>query len=146
MEAAVHGMLLDQLRDYALVGGMPESVARHTLECPMPGCGSKTPATEKRLTAQSGEIAYEWFTPYLMGMGLDRVRGVLKNKGAGANFRSRLAMQVALVRTDNPDAPATVGTETLTGSGRPSPTRRTTGSSPSPGGSPPSMAASSSWR
>lgn len=80
-------------------------------------CFSSTPAFQKRLLAlSSSEVQYEWFTAWMPAIGLDEVQGVLKNKAVTGNFESRMAMQAAAIRTDNPDSPILLESS-YTGSG-----------------------------
>lgn len=70
-------------------------------------CFSMTSPIQKRLVALSDSVVqYEWFTDWMPAIGLDEVQGVLKNKAVTGNFESRMAIQTAVIRTDNPDVPS----------------------------------------
>lgn len=64
--------------------------------------------TERRLSTMSTTTAYAWYTSWLPAIGMDSVKGVLQNRNHDGNFQSRLAVQTAAVREDNPDAPTTL--------------------------------------
>ncbi|MBK7400382.1 MAG: hypothetical protein IPJ34_30040 [Myxococcales bacterium] len=69
-----------------------------------------TPYTEAHLVATSTTEQYAWFTDWMSTAGIDNLRSVLKCKNAtGAYFQWRLAIQYAAVRSDEPDAPSTLG-------------------------------------
>lgn len=72
-------------------------------------CGSVTPSDFRTLIAVSGVVGYEWFTDWMLCVGIDTITTVLKNKAVSGNFRSQLAVQFAPVRVDNPDAPGVFG-------------------------------------
>lgn len=69
-------------------------------------CSAAMSLVQRRLAAlSSSETQLEWYTDWMPAIGLDNVQGVLKNKAVTGNFESRMAMQTAAIRTDNPDSP-----------------------------------------
>jgi len=69
-------------------------------------CFTLTSPVQKRLYALSDAVVqYEWFTAWMPAIGFDSVQGVLKNKALTGNFESRMALQTAAIRADNPDTP-----------------------------------------
>jgi len=84
----------------------------------MPSCARLTPETQKTLNCNSTSVRHAWYTEWLPAVGVEAVRLVLKNKSVVGNFRAKVSIQTAGVRTDNPDAPDdTQGSGYLTGAG-----------------------------
>lgn len=59
-----------------------------------------------------GNLRFVPFTDWMSAMGLDKVKAVILIKALTGNFQAQLAVQTASVRTDNPDAWATLDTMT----------------------------------
>lgn len=71
-------------------------------------CGNLTSPVQRSLTALDGVVQYAWMTDWMLLPGMDTITAVLKAKAVSGNFRSQLAMQLAAVRTDNPNSPSTL--------------------------------------
>ena len=73
-------------------------------------CGNTTGATQKRLNAYSSTPAQEWFSPWMLAVGVDDIMPVMKARAASNNhFRAQLIIQTANVRTDAPNAVVQLG-------------------------------------
>ncbi len=86
-------------------------------------CTSIIPSVSKRLVTTVGDTTYQAYTPWMPAIGVDLAKIVLIRKststqpGSTENFTVRPAIQVAAVRTSDPDAWANLGTDTFTGDG-----------------------------
>lgn len=69
-------------------------------------CGKSTGAKQRQIVAYSTTVAYEWFTDWMPCVGMDSMRAVMKIKASSnAYFQGQICIQVASVRTDEPDQP-----------------------------------------
>lgn len=78
------------------------------------GCGKTGQPTTKRLRTTVTTGQFEPYTDWIPGVGLDEVKMVIKRKsvqlaGTAPTFNVKPAIQVALVRPDNPDDWALIG-------------------------------------
>lgn len=74
-------------------------------------CGSSTGNVSKRLNAVSPAPSIEWMTGWIACIGLDKIKPVMHGKACTSNyFECQIVQQVALVRTDNPEASVVKGT------------------------------------
>ena len=65
-------------------------------------CSQLSPPISRRLTCDSTVTQYAPLTGWMPCTGLDSVRAVIRNSAVTSSFQSRLAVQFASVRTDNP--------------------------------------------
>ena len=73
-------------------------------------CGRTTRPTQKTLNALSATAVIEYFTEWMVAIGIDDIMWVLKAKSATSqHFRGQVVMQTATVRTDNPHTPVNLG-------------------------------------
>lgn len=80
-------------------------------------CGQSSAEIQKHLVSTSTSYVYEWFTDWMPAIGLDTVRATIKHKAAAAAFQTKFAIQTANVRTNNPNAAATLETSPTAGAG-----------------------------
>lgn len=80
-------------------------------------CGQTTPEIQLTLTSSVATLAYAPFTEWIPCIGLDTVTAVLKARGMSNTLHWQLAVQTASVRTDLPDAWATLDVLQTTGAG-----------------------------
>jgi hypothetical protein len=78
------------------------------------GCGKTGPPTTKRLRTTQTAGQFEPYTDWIPAVGLDKVKMVIKRKsvqlaGTAPTFNVKPAIQIALVRPDNPDDWAVIG-------------------------------------
>jgi hypothetical protein len=73
-------------------------------------CGGMAGRQQKRLSALSATQVIEWYTEWISCVGLDDAMPVLiARRATSANFEAQLVIQVAKVRTDDPEAPVLKG-------------------------------------
>ena len=71
-------------------------------------CGGTTGSVQKRLTGLTSTQAIEWYTGWISCVGLDEIMPTLVGRAAtSADFEAQLVIQVAKVRTDDPEDPVT---------------------------------------
>lgn len=78
-------------------------------------CGQLDKTKWKTLTSNlngGGSIRFEPTTEFMLATGLDKVKARLLMKALSGNFQALLGIQTAAVRTDNPNAWATLGSMT----------------------------------
>ncbi len=68
-------------------------------------CGQLLGPYQARLAAISTTVQYHWLTGWFPATGVDNIKGVLRNRAVDGNFQSRLVLQLATIRTDDPSAP-----------------------------------------
>jgi len=68
-------------------------------------CGQLLGPYQARLAAISATVQYHWLTGWFPATGVDNIKGVLRNCAVDGNFQSRLVLQLATIRTDDPSAP-----------------------------------------
>lgn len=78
------------------------------------GCARTGQPTTKRLRTTQTTGQFDAFTDWIPAVGLDKVKMVIKRKsvqtaGTAPSFNVKPAIQVALVRPDNPDSWAVIG-------------------------------------
>jgi hypothetical protein len=76
----------------------------------MASCANTSAPAQRSLTAIDGVVQHEWLTGWMLLPGMSVIDAVLKNKGVVGNFQSQLVMQLAAVRTDNPNGPTLLAT------------------------------------
>jgi hypothetical protein len=73
-------------------------------------CGGTSGAGQRRLTAVTASQAIEWYTGWLSCVGMDDAMPVLVARAAtSAYFEAQVVIQVAKVRTDDPEDPVLKG-------------------------------------
>lgn len=80
-------------------------------------CGILTPAITKHLASTftgANSLRFEAFTEWMPVIGLDKLKAILRLRSLTNQFQCQLAYQTAAVRTDNPDAWATLDQLTST--------------------------------
>ena len=76
----------------------------------MAGCGGTTGRTQKRLNAPTSSPEVEWFTGWRPCVGMDTVLAAVRIRAAKTDyFLAKVAVQVATVRTNEPDDYTTLG-------------------------------------
>ena len=70
-------------------------------------CGQTSPESQVHLSTTTTDPTYHWFG-WMPAIGLDHVKAVLRSHAVSGNFQVRLAMQTALIRTEQPEAPTTL--------------------------------------
>ncbi len=80
-------------------------------------CSQTLGPYQSRLTAISSTVQYAWLTGWFPTIGVDKIKGVLRNRGVDGNFQSRMAMQLATIRTDDPTSIALLESNYMQGAG-----------------------------
>jgi hypothetical protein len=71
-------------------------------------CSSNIGPTQRHLVATTTGLQYEWFSAWELCNGASALKAVIKRRQSTA-FQAQLAIQLAAVRTDMPDAPIAIG-------------------------------------
>jgi hypothetical protein len=80
-------------------------------------CIDFIPEATQRLQHTNTTARYAWFTDWRPAIGVDKAKVVIKVRAtAGVTLNVQPAIQVAAVRTNNPDAPTSFGSD-LSGAG-----------------------------